>query len=68
METKTTPAGYGVLNITVYPVRPEAAAHSDPEKTMQAHYFGIAAEQCELLAQDLTRMAAALREQRKTSN
>jgi hypothetical protein len=67
-ETNTTPAGYGVLTITVYPVRLEAAAQADPEKTMQVHHFGIAAEQCELLAQDLTRTAATLRERRKTAN
>jgi hypothetical protein len=67
-ETKTTPAGYGMLTITVYPERLEAAAQADPEKTLQAHHFGIAAEQCELLAQDLTQMAALLREPRKTSN
>jgi hypothetical protein len=67
-ETKATPAGYGALTITVCPVRLEAAVQADPERTLQAHHFGIAAEQCELLAQDLTRMATTLRERRETSN
>jgi hypothetical protein len=60
-ETKATPAGYGALTIAVCPVRLEA----DPERTLQAHHFGIAAEQCELLAQDLAQMATTLRELRK---
>jgi len=67
-EAKATPAGYGALTITVCPVRLEAAAHADPETMLQAHHFGIAAEQCELLAQELTAMATTLRERRETSS
>jgi hypothetical protein len=67
-ETKATPAGYGVFTITVCPVRLEAAVQADPERTLQAHHFGITAEQCELLAQDLTRIATTLCERRETLN
>lgn len=66
--TQTTPAGYGVLSIKILPVELGDMRPADPGKTAQSHHFGIAAQQAELLARDLTEMAATLREKRRTSN
>jgi hypothetical protein len=67
-KTEATPAGYGVLTITTLPFDLGAMQPAETGKTAQAHHFGIAAEQLELIVKDLSEMAAALREKRKTSN
>lgn len=67
-ETQTTPAGYGILNIKILPVVLPAVEPPKTERNRQLHRFGIAAEQCELLAQDMLELAARLREKRKSAN
>ena len=67
-KTATTPAGYGVLTIRILPLELGEMRPARLEKIEEARHFGISDEQAELLAQDLIRMAAELREKRKSSN
>jgi hypothetical protein len=67
-DLRATPAGYGMLNIKYHPGLPSRPlTQEESETSALSLQLGIAAEQAELLAQDLLAMAAQLRERRKSS-
>jgi hypothetical protein len=68
-KTEGMPAGYGALNIQALPGIPAPGlSQAEMDQATQSIQFGISAEQCEMLAQDLMQMAARLRAKRKSAN
>jgi hypothetical protein len=60
--TKTSPAGYGLVNIRCHAGQPSMLlTREEMETNARSLQFGISADQCELLAQDLISMAKQLR-------
>jgi hypothetical protein len=68
-KTETTPAGYGFLTISFLPGLPmPGMTETELEKAKRFVQLGMSAEQCDLLQQDLQRMAEQLRAKRSGAN